>query len=103
MVGEKYLAVGFRLAGVRTIPTDSDDETIERLTELIKDQKIGMIIITERMAMKLQTFRERLYKTEKSPPIFIIVPDFQGSLNERARELHQLVNRAVGMELKLGD
>jgi vacuolar-type H+-ATPase subunit F/Vma7 len=53
--------------------------------------------------MKLKAFRENLLKTGKSLPIFIIVPDFQGPLNERTRELRQLVNRAIGIKSKSGD
>jgi vacuolar-type H+-ATPase subunit F/Vma7 len=70
---------------------------------LIKDQKIEILIITERIAMKLKNLREDLLQTGKSSQIFVIVPDFEGPLNERANELRQLVNRAVGMNLKLGD
>jgi len=84
MVGDKYLATCFRLAGVRTVATDNDDETVKRLTELITDQKIEIVIIAERVAMKLKGLREDLLQTGKSSPIFIIVPDFHGPLNERA-------------------
>jgi vacuolar-type H+-ATPase subunit F/Vma7 len=103
MVGDKYLATCFRLAGVRTVITDNDDETARRLTELVENQEVEIAIITERVAMKLKAFRESLLKTGKSLPIFIIVPDFQGPLNERIRELRELVNRAVGMKLESGD
>jgi vacuolar-type H+-ATPase subunit F/Vma7 len=103
MIGDKYLATCFRLAGVRTIITDSDDEAAERLTELVRNQEAEIAIITERVAIRLKAFREDLLKTGKSLPIFVIVPDFQGPLDERARELHELVNQAVGMKLKLGD
>lgn len=103
MVGDKYLAICFRLAGVRTVTTDGDDETARILMGLVENQKAEIAIITERVAMKLKAFRENLLKTGKALPIFIIVPDFQGPLNERIHELRQLVNRAVGMKLELGD
>jgi vacuolar-type H+-ATPase subunit F/Vma7 len=103
MVGDKYLATCFRLAGVRTIITDSDDETIRRLTELVIDEKIEVVIVAERVAMKMKSLREEQLRTGKLSPIFVIVPDFEGPLDERTKELRQLVNRAVGMKLKLGD
>lgn len=103
MVGDKYLAACFRLAGVRTVTTENDIETVKKVTELVMNERIGTVIISERTAMKMKTFREDQLKTGKPSPIFIIVPDFEGSLDERTNELHELVNRAMGMKLKLGD
>lgn len=101
MIGDKYLAGGYRLIGIETIEVPNDDVAAKKVQELVFEGKFKIIFITEKVAVKLKNFREDLIKTRRSYPVFVIIPDLDGPLNERIKELRQLVNQAVGV--KLGD
>ncbi len=101
MVGDKYLATAYRLAGVETLQVESDESAAEKVEELVSQRDYGIIIITERVALKVKALRESLLKARKFYPMFVIVPDFEGPLGARRKELIQLVNQAAGVELKL--
>lgn len=101
MIGDKYLAGGFRLIGINTIEVPNDDVAAKKVKDLVFEGKLKIVFITEKVALKLKDLREDLIKTRKFYPVFVIIPDLEGALNERIRELRQLVNQAVGV--KLGD
>lgn len=101
MIGDKYLAGGFRLIGINTIEVPNDDLAAKKVQELVFEGNLRIVFITEKVALKLKDFREDLIKTRRFYPVFVIIPDLEGALNERIRELRQLVNQAVGV--KLGD
>ena len=100
MIGDQYLASGFRLIGVDTIEVTSDDAATKKVKELVLEGKCKIIIITENVALKLKVMRMDLLKIRKFYPIFLIIPDFEGPLNERVKELYQFVNQATGIKLK---
>jgi len=99
MIGDKYLASGFRLIGIGTIEVANDDLAAKKVEELVFEGTCKIIFITEKVALKLKTLRENLIKTKRYYPVFVIIPDLGGPLKERIRELHQLVNQAVGINL----
>jgi len=101
IVGDKYLVSGFRLVGIETIEVANDDLAAKKVESLVLEGKCKILFITEKVALKLKSLREDLIKTKRYYPVFVIIPDLEGSLHERIRELHQLVNQAVGV--KLGD
>ena len=103
MVGDKYLASGFRLVGVETITVEDDEQAAKQVERLVSEGAYKIILITEKVAMKLKPLREDMLRTKRFYPVFVIVPDFGGTLNERQRELRQLVSQAIGVKLKLGD
>ena len=103
MVGDKYLSSGFRLAGVETVTAENDDQAAKQVEKLMSEGTYKIIILTEKVAMKLKSLREDMLRTKRFYPVFVIVPDFSGTLNERQRELRQLVSQAIGVKLKLGD
>jgi vacuolar-type H+-ATPase subunit F/Vma7 len=101
MVGDKYLASGFRLIGIETSEVTDDDAAAKKVESIILEGKHKIVIINEKVALKTKTLRDNLLTAKKPYPIFLIIPDFEGSLNERAKELHQLVDEAMGIKLKL--
>ena len=103
MIVDKYLASGFRLIGVDTIEVTDDDAAAKKVEELVFEGKCKVVIITEKVALKLKALRAGLLKTRRLYPIFLIIPDFEGPLNERIKELHQLVSQAIGVKLKLSE
>lgn len=103
VIGDKYLINSFRLIGIHAVEA-VDDEAAANQAERIAPQKdCRLIIITEKVAKKLKSFRDGLLKTRRTYPLFLIIPDFEGSAHERTHELHELVNETIGVKLKTGD
>lgn len=101
MIGDKYLASGFRLIGIETNEVTDDDTAAKKVEDIVLEGKYEIVIISERVALKTKTLRDSLLAAKKPYPVFLIVPDFQGPLHERIKELHQLVDQAIGIKLKL--
>jgi vacuolar-type H+-ATPase subunit F/Vma7 len=102
MIGDRYLISGFRLIGIEAVEASDDDTAARKVREIVLEGKHEIVAMTERVAVKVKDLRESLLKTRKAYPIFLIIPDFKGPLNERITELHRLVNQAAGINLKLG-
>jgi vacuolar-type H+-ATPase subunit F/Vma7 len=101
MVGDKYLASGFRLIGIESNEVADDDAAARKVEDVVSEGKYEIVIISERVAAKIKTLRDSLLAAKKPYPVFLIIPDFQGPLHERIKELHQLVDQAIGVKLKL--
>ncbi|MBP1911819.1 V-type ATP synthase subunit F [Thermococcus stetteri] len=97
VLGDSDTVLGFRLAGVHEAyvfeETPMDIERLKnKLRELIERGDVGIILITERLAEKVEIPDVKL-------PIILQVPDKSGSkLGEKA--LREIVRRAIGVELK---
>lgn len=97
VLGDSDTVLGFRLAGVHEAyifeETPIDIERLRnKLRELIERGDVGVILITERLAEKVEIPDVKL-------PIILQVPDKSGSkLGEKA--LREIVRRAIGVELK---
>jgi V/A-type H+-transporting ATPase subunit F len=97
VLGDRDTALGFRLAGAHEVYVFEENPLdIERLRnklrELVERDDIGIILITERLAEKVELPDVKL-------PIILQVPDKFGSrLGEKA--LREIVRRAIGVELK---
>ena len=101
MVGDKYLATGFRLIGIESNEVADDDAAARKVEDFVSEGKYEIVIITERVALKIKELRDSLLAAKKAYPVFLIIPDFEGPLHERIKELHQLVDQAIGVKLKL--
>ncbi|NJE30225.1 V-type ATP synthase subunit F [Thermococcus sp. 18S1] len=97
VLGDKDTALGFRLAGAHEVYSFEDTPLeIERLRnklrELIERGDVGIILITERFAQRVEI-------PEVTLPIILQVPDKSGSrFGEEA--IKEIVRRAIGVELK---
>ncbi|KUH32317.1 ATP synthase subunit F [Thermococcus celericrescens] len=97
VLGDRDTALGFRLAGAHEVYSFEDTPLeIERLRnklrELIERGDVGIILITERFAQKVEI-------PEVTLPIILQVPDKSGSrFGEEA--IKEIVRRAIGVELK---
>ena len=97
VLGDRDTALGFKLAGVHEVysfeDTPLDMERLKnKLNELIERGDVGIILITER-------FAQRIELPDVTIPIILQVPDKSGSkFGEEA--LREIVRRAIGVELK---
>ena len=97
VLGDKDTALGFKLAGAHEVYSFEDtplemERLRNKLKELVEWGDVGIILITERFAQKVET-------PEVTLPIILQVPDKSGSkLGEEA--IKEIVRRAIGVELK---
>jgi vacuolar-type H+-ATPase subunit F/Vma7 len=100
IIADKYLATGFRLAGVVAFPVQSPKEASVTLQKMVAEDKYDIIIMTEKLAIALKREREAILARRKGRPVMAVIPDFEGPTGERIRELHSLISQSVGAELK---
>ena len=101
IVGDKYLASGFRLIGIDAVEAIDDDDAAKKVENTVSEGKYRIIAISERVALKTKPLRDNLLAAKKAFPVFLIIPDFEGPRNERIKELRQLVDEAMGIKLKI--
>ena len=96
-VGEKHLILGFRGVGFEIVPIDDSTKLMHELNTLSRDPEIGLVLITESMAMDdpkaIEEFRGR------SPAILTIIPTHEGSKHFSFQEMRKLVERSLGIDL----
>lgn len=101
MVGDKYLASGFRLIGIEVIEAMDDDDAAKKVEATVSEGKYKIIVMSEKVALRTKTLRDDLLRAKKAFPVFLVIPDFEGPLNERTKELRDLVDHAIGIKLKI--
>jgi len=100
IIADKYLAFGFRLAGIEAFPIRDEKEAIKTLERVIAEDKHDVIVIPENLSVVLRKQRQALIAREKPRPVIAVIPGFGGSTGERLNELRALVTQSVGAELK---
>jgi vacuolar-type H+-ATPase subunit F/Vma7 len=100
IIADKYLALGFRMAGVIPFPVRNAEEAVTALDRILGEDKYDVIIITENLSTALKKQRETLLARERQRPVLAVIPDFNGPTGDRLRELRALVSQSVGAELK---
>ncbi|CAD5243230.1 V-type ATP synthase subunit F [Thermococcus indicus] len=97
VLGDRDTALGFKLAGAHEVYSFEDtplelERLRNKLRELIERGDVGIILITERFAQRVEI-------PEVTLPIILQVPDKSGSrFGEEA--IKEIVRRAIGVELK---
>lgn len=102
VVGDSTTVTGFRLAGVKDAYEIEDAARAAGvLKELFKDENIGLIIISEKIADQIRKDIDRLTEG-KVTPLIVEIPDKKGAIEKKVDPIKELVRRAVGVEIKLG-
>ena len=102
IVGERYLATLFRVAGIHAVAAANEDAAVAEAKSIIEAGQCKILFITERVASRLRSLRESLVTERKPFPVFVVIPDFEGVLGERKKELTELINRSLGVKLETG-
>jgi vacuolar-type H+-ATPase subunit F/Vma7 len=100
ILADKYLATGFRLAGIAAFSVQSPEEASATLEKMVAEDKYHVIVITEKLSVALKRQRDAILARRKGRPVIAVIPDFEGPTGERLRELHTLISQSVGAELK---
>ncbi|HDG64259.1 V-type ATP synthase subunit F [Thermococci archaeon] len=97
VLGDKDTTLGFRLAGVHEAYSFEDtthemERVRNKIMELIEREDVGVILITERLAQRVEI-------PDVTFPIILQIPDKYGSLYGE-EQLREIVRRAIGVEIK---
>lgn len=98
VLGDGPTCTGFRLAGVQKVFPKEGREAEEKFEEMLTDESIGIIIVSEKIAgafdWKLKRKIERIAK-----PVVITVPDKDGPMEEKGDSLKEMIKKALGFEV----
>ncbi|KAJ49322.1 V/A-type H+-transporting ATPase subunit F [Clostridium tetanomorphum] len=73
--------VGLKIAGIQGKVVHTREEVLIILDQLLKDKNIGIIVLTERIALLIED-RVKEIKLSKYLPLIIEIPDRHGSIKE---------------------
>ena len=98
VIGDEDTRTGFKLSGVtRTYP---GEEIKTQLTEMLQDNSIGIIMITERYAEENKEVISRARKDKKRlTPVIVEIPDSTGPITRETDPLQELIRRALGAQI----
>lgn len=97
VIGDQDTVLGFNLAGVEGKVVKNKEEVLEAFSVAVSDEKIGIVVITEKAANQI---RDRIndYLFTKDFPLIVEIPDREGVDPNRVG-FRQLVNKAIGIKL----
>lgn len=99
-VGDFTTITGFRLAGIKDCyEVERSEEARDIIRRLVKEEDMGMIIITEDIAEALREEIDALTEGVVTP-LIVEVPNSKGPLEGKVDPIRRLVKRAVGVEIK---
>ena len=88
---------GMRLAGIDGVIVHERQHIVDALKSAVKDQSIGIILITELLAEQVPDLI-RDYKLNYSKPLIIEIPDRHGT-KRPPDYIMRYVNEAIGLKL----
>lgn len=89
--------VGMRLAGIDGVVIHTRDEILERLQSIKEDKSIGIILVTEKLAMLVSEEIKGL-KLNMNLPLIIEIPDRHGT--ERSKDsITKYVKESIGIKI----
>lgn len=92
-----HTLTGMRLAGVEGVVVHEREEVLEELKKIKQNKDIGILIITELLAEKVQPQLNEM-KLSSSLPIIIEIPDRHGS-RRPADFLTRYIKESVGLKI----
>lgn len=89
--------VGMRLAGVAGVIVHERDEILKELNKALKDEEIGIIIITEKIMKKVYEEIMAL-KAKKTCPLIVVIPDRHG-FSKEGNLITKYISESVGIKI----
>lgn len=101
VVADEDTVLGLKLAGVNeAFIVNSPDEAEREVRTLSERSDIGLIIITEQIGSRIRKAISDVIK--KGIPIILEIPDKTGPLRGAEDPIRELVKKAVGVDVKIG-
>jgi V/A-type H+-transporting ATPase subunit F len=98
VMGEQHTLTAFRLAGLCRVYEAECGR--DKLRELLKDDSVGVLILTERFADEHRKIISEYQASKHRAPIIVEVPDVKGPVEQSVDPVHELVRRAIGANIK---
>lgn len=89
--------VGMRLAGIDGVVVHSREEMRREIQNAAHNNEVGIILITEKLAME---DKEKIggLKLEMDVPLIVEIPDRHGTLREKDR-ITRYIREAIGVKI----
>jgi V/A-type H+-transporting ATPase subunit F len=97
IIGDEDAVLGFRMVGVRGKTAATQEQAERAFREAQKDENIGILIITERIADLIRPQVDRFLFREKFP-LIVEIHDRNGPV-EGKPDIRRMVNEAIGIKL----
>ncbi|OON95827.1 MAG: ATP synthase subunit F [Epulopiscium sp. Nele67-Bin005] len=89
--------VGMRLVGIQGVIAHTKEEVMYNINEVLKDEEIGLIILTEKV-VDLASEEILHIKLTKKIPLIIEIPDRHGT-SRKENVLTQYIKESIGMSI----
>jgi V/A-type H+-transporting ATPase subunit F len=101
VIADSDTVSGFRLGGVTNTHAVEVGEPIDALLkELMADEELGMIVITEQVGDANRSTVDEMSKSKKTiTPIIVEIPDKNGPIVREVDPLKALIKSAIGVEI----
>lgn len=95
VIGDQDTVLGFRFAGVTGEVVESPAEAERAFDRVLKDETIGIVIITEKAA---DAIRDKVSAAifDRPMPVVVEIPDRHGPMPGR-KTLMELIRQAIGV------
>jgi len=97
VIGEQNTITGFSLAGVKR--TYLPDEGKENLKDILSEDGLGVLVLTERFAEDNRKAIEDHQSSKRVTPIIVEVPDVTGPIEREVDPIRELIRRAIGADV----
>ena len=97
IIGDHDTVLGFSLAGIEGRTVKGPDEAYSALNEVVESEKIGILLITERLAHELRREIDQIMMTRRYP-LVVEIPDVEGPFEDKVT-ISDLVKTAIGIKI----
>lgn len=88
---------GLRLAGIKGVVVHEREEVLKALEEAALDPEMGIIIMTELLAEKVQE-EVKSIRLDSSKPIITVIPDRHG-VRRRPDYITNYIKESIGLKI----
>jgi vacuolar-type H+-ATPase subunit F/Vma7 len=101
VLADQETATYLKITGIKnSFPVNNREEAEERLTKLLQDQDISLILVTEEVNDWLGSILSRV-RRGREYPLIVSIPG-KGGKKPGIDQLADLVKKTVGIEIKIG-
>ena len=97
IIGDEDAVLGFGMVGVEGHVAETLDDAQAVFAAVLKDQEIGIVIITETVAELIRPLVDQ-YMFTKQFPLIVEIPDRKGPVPDKP-SIRELANQAIGIRL----
>jgi V/A-type H+-transporting ATPase subunit F len=97
VIGDEDTVLGFKLVGIRGVRAARPEEVRDAFREAISDSSVRILLITERLARKVEGALVR-HRASRRTPYVVEIPDRHGPLSTR-KPIPEMIREAIGIRV----